>query len=361
VTARVSAHSRRLISDAWRSTHRALNDEVLGIQVFTAKSNGSWGKGDYQIVAFAHDRLLAGERVALVTLVKIEGSSPRPLGAQMAVTESGEWLGYLSGGCIEQAVVAEAIAAIQEGENRRVRYGNGSKYIDIVLPCGSAIELFFDVQVRGHDLARIVRGLGKRRSVSLPVPCKGASPSLIRDFEPTRRLVVLGVGPSAVGLARIGAQSGFETTLYSPDDMTREGAGIDGIATCRLTRTANPGYRADRRTAIVFMFHDHEWEHQLIPAALMSDAFYIGALGSSRTHRQRAEQLRRLGFQDDDIARIHGPAGIFPGGKCVEDIAVSILAEIIQIDLIAPSPRVTPAERHRRHRSSDYAVELVDV
>lgn len=81
-------------------------------------------------------------RCALVTLVSIEGSSPRPLGAQMAVSETGDWVGYLSGGCIERTVVTEALDALALGRNRRVRYGKGSPYIDINLPCGSAIELF---------------------------------------------------------------------------------------------------------------------------------------------------------------------------------------------------------------------------
>lgn len=326
-----------------------------------AKSDGSWGKGDCQVVLFAYERLLAGDRIALVTLVKIEGSSPRPLGAQMAVAESGDWVGYLSGGCIEQAVAGEAIDAIRKGENRQIRYGQGSKYIDIVLPCGSAIELFFDVNVDEAALARVVGALANRHPVALPVPCKGNAIRLVRDFEPERRLVVLGVGPSAVELARLAAQAGFETLLFSPDGKTREAAEDDGIVVSALTRVTRPNYHADRRTAVVFMFHDHEWEHQLIPDALASDVFYIGALGSHGTHQRRMERLRQLGFHAEDIARVHGPAGIFPGGKSVQDIAVSILAEVIQADLVAPSLRSSPADVDHRQIAVRSIAEFVDA
>jgi xanthine dehydrogenase accessory factor len=251
-------------------------------------------------------------------------------------------------------VVAEAIDAIRAGENRQVRYGRGSKYFDIVLPCGSAIELFFDVHLDCNDLARIAGAMAGRTEASLTIPAHGASPSLVRHFEPERRLVVIGVGPSAVGLARLGAQAGFETVLYSPDDTTRSAAEMDGIAAVRLTRTASPDYRADRRTAVVFMFHDHEWERQLVPAALRSEAFYIGALGSRTTHERRVERLRQLGFTAADIARIHGPAGIFAGGKSMQDIAVSILAEVIQADLAGPSLRSPESSGHAE-------TELLDV
>ena len=187
------------------------------------QQDGTCHRFDEYVLDFALENVRAGLRIALVTIVRIEGSSPRPLGAQMAVAETGDWVGYLSGGCIERAVVAEALIAIQTKENRRVRYGKGSKYIDIQLPCGSAIELVFDVHVTEHQLSEVDTLLKRRQSGQLEIPGVDESPHApaFRIYHPRRRLIVAGVGPAAVQLVRLGDISGFETILVSPDDETR--------------------------------------------------------------------------------------------------------------------------------------------
>ncbi len=299
------------------------------------KEHGIWDRFNDYVIGFALDRLHAGERIALVTLVKIEGSSPRPLGAQMAVSESGEWAGYLSGGCIERAVVAEAISAMEEGRNRRVRYGRGSKYLDIQLPCGSAIELVFDVQIAESDLAAVHTSVNRRQSASLFIPGDIAdfpAEVMIRKYYPLRRLIVAGVGPATLQLVRVAEFSGFETVLYSPDSGTRHEAAAAGIPAFAIHSTTDvPDFQADENSAIVFLFHDHEWERKLIPEALKTDAFYIGALGSRRTHRQRMEILEKLGIDPVQLGRVRGPAGIFSGAKSAPEVAMSILAEVLQI------------------------------
>lgn len=306
----------------------------LGTSVVT-KSDKAWDRFDDYVIAFALDRMRAGERIALVTLVKIEGSSPRPLGAQMAVSESAEWVGYLSGGCIERAVVAEALSALEEGQNRRVRYGRGSKYFDIQLPCGSAIELVFDVHISESELAAISADINCRRVASLSIPgniAGFATQIMVRKYYPMRRLIVAGVGPSTLQLMKIAGFSGFETALYSPDSATRNEAALGGLLALSIVSTTDlPDFHADENSAIVFMFHDHEWERKLLPAALETDAFYIGALGSRRTHSQRMEALEQLGVDPVQLARIHGPAGLFSGAKSAPEVAMSILAEIMQV------------------------------
>ncbi|MFC3725695.1 XdhC family protein [Neoaquamicrobium sediminum] len=297
-----------------------------------------WRRFDDYVVEFALERLQAGERVALVTLVKIEGSSPRPLGAQMAVAESGVWTGYLSGGCIERAVVAEAVAAIAAGANRQVRYGRGSKYIDIQLPCGSAIELYFDVLIDQRALASIVDDINSRKVALMTIR---SSDTFLRRYEPRRRLIVAGVGPSAVRLALLGAQADFDTLLYSPDDSTREAPELAGIRTFPIDNAKQIRLPADERTAIVCMFHDHDREQEIIPAALQTNAFYIGAMGSRKTHQSRILQLVELGIEPRQIARIHGPAGLFSSAKSAHDIAISILSEIIRADLSVSTTTLT--------------------
>ncbi|MGB3390977.1 MAG: XdhC family protein [Pseudaminobacter sp.] len=299
------------------------------------KPDGTWERVEEYVIDFALERMRAGENVALVTLVQIEGSSPRPLGSQMAVSESGEWVGYLSGGCIERAIVAEALAAIEQGSNRRVRYGKGSKYIDIQLPCGSSIELVLDVNISESELAAVELALARRQSATLRVPgVNDADPGEVftRHYYPRRRLIVIGVGPAAVQLARLGQLSGFEAVLYSPDDATRSTAEGEGVETVGVSRSVLPDFQVDSRSAIVFMFHDHDWEKRLIPAVLETPAFYIGAMGSRRTHRQRLDMLDLNGIDPVQLGRIRGPAGLFSGAKSAPDVAISILAEVMQME-----------------------------
>ena len=294
---------------------------------------GGWDPFDDYVVDFALEALRAGERICLVTLVAIEGASPRPLGAQMAVAESGQWVGYLSGGCIERAVIAEAMDAIGAGRNRQVRYGRGSKYLDIRLPCGSAIELHFDVEVSVGDLEAIDRRLSERHDAFLTLADASAGqdrPDLIRSYPPRRRLILLGVGPAPVCLGRLAQTAGLETRLFSPDAATRQASEGAGLATFAMSRADRvPDIRMDHHSAVVLMFHDHEWETTLLPHILLGDSFYIGAMGSRRTHQARLAALREAGVAEESLRRIHGPAGLFAGAKSVPAIAVSILAEVM--------------------------------
>ncbi|AEI04484.1 putative cytoplasmatic protein CoxI (plasmid) [Afipia carboxidovorans OM5] len=299
--------------------------------------DGNWEIFEDYVLDFALEQMRAGTRIAIVTLTRIEGSSPRPLGAQMVVSETEKWVGYLSGGCIERAVVAEALEAIREGKNRTVRYGRGSKYFDIQLPCGSAIELVFEVDRRLVELSNIDELLRSRRPASMTITVShndGGHDEFERCYYlPRRQLLIAGVGPSAVQLARLARVSGFDVQLYSPDKPTLQAAELYDVRITGVTSpTVLPPLCADSRTAFVSMFHDHNWELSFLPEILKTEAFYIGALGSRATHRQRLVQLSRLGIDEMQLKRIHGPAGLYFGGKSASDVALSILSEISQLE-----------------------------
>lgn len=304
--------------------------------------HGEWEAFEDYVLDFAIETLKRGEKLALVTLVKIEGSSPRFLGAQMAISETGNWVGYLSGGCIERAVVAEALEAIAAGESRLVRYGRGSKYFDIQLPCGSAIELFFDVDADLNTLDEI-DGRLKHRQVAELVIDEGNrfGAHMLRVYRPRKRLVIAGVGPATVQLARMAQIAGFEVVAWSYDEPTLQRLSSFNVATTHLTSpNRTPPFEADARTAIVFMFHDHDWDLALLPSALATDAFYIGAMGSRPTHRLRLQRLEEQGFDRASLNRINGPAGLFAGSKSAGDIALSILAELVHVDQTRVKTRI---------------------
>ncbi|MER9955245.1 XdhC family protein [Mesorhizobium australicum] len=304
--------------------------------------NGTWEKFEDYVLDFAIERQREGSRVAIVTLVHVEGSSPRAQGAQMAVCETGEWTGYLSGGCIERAVVAEALDAIELGENRLVRYGRGSKYLDIQLPCGSAIELMFDVTASPLELETIDSRLRDRSAAIMRVPFVRGTGTEARTFKrtylPRIRLIVAGVGPAAIQLCKFARLSGYEVILYSPDQPTcgellRTEPAMQVVPLTTPNRT--PSIDVDCYTAVALLFHDHEWETQLLPLFLASEAFYIGAMGSRRTHERRSERLVRLGTNPMQLDRISAPAGLFSGGKSASVIAGSVLAEIMHVQQLA--------------------------
>ncbi|MGF1526066.1 MAG: XdhC family protein [Candidatus Competibacterales bacterium] len=271
-----------------------------------------------------------GVAAALVTLVTIEGSSPRPLGAQMAVASDGRAVGYISGGCLEQAVIAEAQDALAAGANRTVRYGQGSHYIDIALPCGSALDLYFDVGIDNALLEAVLSHLDARQPVALATDLATGSSRLVADgdhltkachregqflrpYLPCVRLLIFGKGPIPWYLARLAQMMGLEAVLYSPEAELRQRAAADHLAPKPLTTPAPPlDFAADDRTAVVTLFHDHEWEPAILQRAVASEAFYIGALGSRRTHAARREALAQLGLPPAAVHRVRGPVGLIP-------------------------------------------------
>jgi xanthine dehydrogenase accessory factor len=227
---------------------------------------------------------------------------------------------------------------LADGRNRRVRYGARSKYFDIRLPCGSSIDLYFDVSQPVRKLECLQMRLATRSRAVMNIGLGNDDEGFPRprlEYLPRRRLFVFGNGPAAVYLCRLAKVAGFQVNLYSSDSSTATFAEAAGAHVTTLTsaKQVHP-IVGDDRTAIVFMFHDHEWEAEFLPAALSTEAFYVGALGSSRTHENRRRRLEALGFDPASIDRVRGPAGHFQG-YTAPDIALSILAEIAAADLQA--------------------------
>jgi xanthine dehydrogenase accessory factor len=288
-----------------------------------------------------------GLRNALVTLVAIDGAAPRPLGAQMAVAETGEWAGYISGGCLEQALVAEAQRAMAQRENRLVRYGAGSPYFDIRLPCGSGLELYVD-QAVPRALVRRMSGLASRRqpfalqldmdrghSALLPQAANGKAPATSRDgglftrvYQPPLRCVIIGAGPIAISTALLAQNAGLALSFYTPEAELARSL-FRGAAEVHPMTGVPPGIETDERTAVLLSFHDHDLEIPLLDDLLRAPAFFIAAIGSKRAHEQRKAALRALGLAEEAIARIRGPAGLIKGVKSAPVLAVSMLAEML--------------------------------
>ena len=282
------------------------------------------------ILAFAVQSLEEGHRTALVTLVDIRGGAARTIGAQMAVREDGLYCGFVSGGCTEAAVAADAVIALDKGMDRSLRLGEGSPFFDIVLPCGGGITLAIHVLRDAGTLRRALTALRHRTSVRLRYDPgaqalsfeagEGASgwedDVFVRVYRPKPRLLVAGTPMEAGAVARVAAAAGYEVIT-----LERGEAPISG--------------QLDADTAIALLYHDIDRELPFFDAALASSAFYIGALGSRRTHARRCEALRRRGHGEDDLARIKAPIGIFDKARDANALALSVVADIAETYLHA--------------------------
>jgi xanthine dehydrogenase accessory factor len=279
-----------------------------------------------RVFRFMADRLGQGERVALVTVIAVTGSSVRSAGAHMAVAAGGDYVGSLSGGCFEEAVVTEAQAAIAGGEPRLLHYGAGSPFIDIRLPCGGAVHLLIcpvDDAIWCND---VLDGFARRETVAL----KLAGPEE-RRFDvrhaPPLRLAIFGFGAATSVLARLARGMGADVAIWSPDVQIC--AEFGNQATLLRTPSDSVNLRGDDWTAIAMLFHDHDWEAQLLTQLLRLKSLSVAAMGSRATHAARLAGLEDLGVSPQDRARIKCPIGLIHASRDPDTLALSAFVEAV--------------------------------
>jgi xanthine dehydrogenase accessory factor len=282
----------------------------------------------FEILQFAAQSLDEGYRTALVTLVEIHGGAARAIGAQMAVREDGLYCGFVSGGCTEAAVAADAMIALRKGLDRNLRLGEGSPFFDIVLPCGGGITLAIHVLRDASVLRWALASLQGRMSIrlryrpsaqTLAFEAGGGATGwegdcFVRAYRPKQRLLLAGTPLEAEVVARVAASSGYE------------------VVTIERGQAPSPDH-LDADTAVALLFHDIDCELPMLDAALASQAFYIGALGSRRTHAKRCTALRQRGHSDAALYRIKAPIGIFDRARDSRSLALSVVADIAKARL----------------------------
>lgn len=303
----------------------------------------------------------AGKGAALATVVQTWGSAPRRVGSQLAISGAAEMAGSVSGGCVEGAVVIEALDAIADGRPRMLEFGvsDGDAFA-VGLACGGTIRVW--VQPIGSDclpvpvLEDLVAARAARQPVAMVSDTATGAVSLVgadqfpdrfrRDlsgFEdgdtrfvcihnPPLRMIVVGAVHIAQALVPMAQVAGYDCFVIDPREAFASPARFPGVSLHHdWPDEAIAGLGLDARTALVLLTHDPKLDDPAIEAALRSDVFYIGALGSTRTHANRVERLQTAGFAPTDIARIHGPIGLNIGASGPAEIAVAILAEITQV------------------------------
>ena len=282
------------------------------------------------------------ETVAIATLVDIVGSSPRPLGSEMAVTASGRVAGYVSGGCVEGAVAAQALAVLASGRPRLLDYGAGSPVLDVQLTCGGRIGILvraipdLAVHLQRRRAARnnrqaLLLDIDMASGAEQPVPDRNAPASFAAGFRqsylPPARLMAIGGDPVTLAVCELAPLFGFEVGLIRPygPSAAPPGSQLAYYDTRPLLR-ALPDLPLDAWSALYTLTHDIDDDHAALAHGLSSPAFRVGALGSQSKTTQRLAYLRAAGFDEQALARLDTPAGLDIGARNPREIALSVIA-----------------------------------
>jgi xanthine dehydrogenase accessory factor len=305
-----------------------------------------------------------GRGAALATVIETWGSAPRQSGSQLAISGDGEMLGSVSGGCVEGAVVTEALDALADRKPRLLTFGVSDETAFAAgLACGGTIRILVEPVGEGDMalpeplLAALTEARAASRAVALvTTPASwerrllhpGEDPATDARFRsdrsgmeedgrfiaihnPPLRLIVIGAVHIAQPLLQIARTCGYAPTLIDPRAAFGSEARFPGETILDdWPDEALAALKPDARTAIVTLTHDPKLDDPAIRLALNSPAFYLGALGSKKTHAKRVERLAAAGFTPQQIARIHAPVGLDIGARTPAEIAVAILAQITE-------------------------------
>ncbi|QPH56138.1 XdhC family protein [Pontivivens ytuae] len=323
-----------------------------------------------RIPEIALDWLGEGRRVALATVVETWGSAPRPIGSQLVISDEAQMMGSVSGGCVEGAVVEEAMAALEDGTPRLLTFGvSDDEAFAVGLACGGTIRVLVEPVGGEHGIDRgLLQALADARAAGRPTTyvvgladwsrllmdgsagtplgevvrsALAADRSGIAELDdeewfvgvhnPPLRMIIVGGVHIAQPLSVMAQLAGYDVMIVDPRAAFASEERFPGL---RLVHdwpdAALEAEGIDTRTAVVTLTHDPKLDDPAIRATLASPAFYLGCLGSKRTHGKRVARLEEAGLTADQIARIHAPIGADIGAKSPAEIAVSIMAEITE-------------------------------
>ncbi|NQZ54432.1 MAG: XdhC family protein [Piscirickettsiaceae bacterium] len=291
-----------------------------------------------------------GHQVSLVTVVNTWGSSPRPVGSLLGIRQDGALIGSVSGGCIEDDLVERLCNKSIDGSlPQLVSYGvTRDESQRFGLPCGGTLQLVIeplnDIENLQQILDAIEQGLIVSRHLNMqtgqitiqPATYKQAltfdAKELKTVFGPRWRLLIIGAAQVSHFLADMATALDYQVMVCDPREAYLSTWPLQDIPIIRrMPDDVVIEMIPDQHTAIVCLSHDPKLDDMALLEALISDAFYVGAIGSHSNNQKRRERMAMFDISEDEIARLHGPIGLSIGSKTPPEIAISILAEITAI------------------------------
>jgi xanthine dehydrogenase accessory factor len=297
-----------------------------------------------------------GQRALLVTVVRTWGSSPRPVGSILALSETGRITGSVSGGCIEDDLAWRYRQHWQQGTIAAsappvfLTYGvTADEAHRFGLPCGGTLELLIEHDPDPAPLDAMLDDLGRgglvRRRVNLqdgratheeapkPEELRVDASQVFNTFGPRYRMLLIGGGQLTEYLATMALFSGFEVAVCDPREEIRAAWRVAGVTLmAEMPDDAVAAFRPDQRSVVIALSHDPKLDDLALLEALRTDAFYVGAIGSRRNNEARRQRLEEhFDLTAGELARLRGPVGVYIGSKTPPEIAISILAEVVAV------------------------------
>jgi xanthine dehydrogenase accessory factor len=311
---------------------------------------------DVRVLRTLRDWRAAGDRALLATVIRTWGSSPRPVGAMMALREDGRAVGSVSGGCIEDDLIFRYSGAQgtqgmpYEVQPQVARYGvSADEAHRFGLPCGGTLELLLEFDPQHEALGELVRMLDAGALVRRTVCCRDGSVTLDHadapehlQFDGARltsiigpgyRMLLIGAGMLAEYLSTMALFNGFSVTVCDPRVEYMDAWSLPGVQkSVVMPDDAVIAFRPDQRSCIVALSHDPKLDDLALLEALHSPAFYVGAIGSRRnSESRRARLIEHFDETEASLERLRGPVGIHINSNTPAEIAVSVMAEILAV------------------------------
>jgi xanthine dehydrogenase accessory factor len=311
---------------------------------------------DEEVLNQIHEWLQAGRPCWLATVIETWGSSPRPVGSLLACDADGHIVGSLSGGCVEEDLLEKLTNGELAAENAQFfEYGVTAEESEkFGLPCGGSLLIVIEPLTPDashlEHFAHLRERLGNRKCVTRTVDLKARtfaatdvdkhqplswdaeSEILSHTYGLRHHLFIIGAGMVSKYLADMAQTLDYQVTVCDPREDVLNDFGVSGVTLVNdMPDDAVKAHAGDPGSAIVALTHDPRIDDMGLMEALTTDAFYIGAMGSTRTSASRRERLKALDLSDAEIDRLHAPIGLPIGSKTPPEIAIAILAEITAV------------------------------